>query len=103
MWFYFTHLGRTYDEDCTNCFAPGSSTGDRLPRAGGGYLAGARKAPACPAAQRIDKMVEGLTLTHAQKASLAAVKKEYGPKLTAAIEEAGRHDAGAEESRCGSS
>ena len=44
-----------------------------------------KKAPACPAAQRVDKMVAGLKLTDAQKASLAAVKKEYGPKLTAAI------------------
>ena len=44
-----------------------------------------KKAAACPAAQQVDKMVKGLTLTDAQKASLAAVKKEYGPKLTAAI------------------
>ena len=50
-----------------------------------GKCCAAKKAPACPAAQRVDKMVEGLTLTDAQKASLAAVKKQYGPKLTAAI------------------
>ena len=44
-----------------------------------------KKAAACPAAQRVDKMVQGLTLTDDQKASLTAVKKEYGPKLVAAI------------------
>ena len=35
-----------------------------------------KKAAAYPAAQRVDKMVAGLKLTDAQKASLAAVKKE---------------------------
>ena len=44
-----------------------------------------KKAPACPAAQRVDKMVAGLKLTDAQKASLTTVKKEYGPKLMAAM------------------
>ena len=44
-----------------------------------------KKAAACPAAQQVDKIVKGLTLTDAQKASLTTVKKEYGPKLTAAL------------------
>ena len=50
-----------------------------------GKKCAAKKAAACPAAQLVDKMVQGLTLTDAQKASLADVKKEYGPKLVAAI------------------
>ena len=44
-----------------------------------------KKAPACPAAQRVDKWVAGLTLTDDQKTSLTDLKKEYGPKLVAAI------------------
>ena len=44
-----------------------------------------KKAAPCPAAQRVDKMVQGLTLTDDQKTSLADVKKEYGPKLMAAL------------------
>ncbi len=44
-----------------------------------------KKCPVCPAAQRVDKMVAGLTLTDEQKTSLAAVKKEYGPKFVAAL------------------
>jgi Spy/CpxP family protein refolding chaperone len=44
-----------------------------------------KKAAACPAAQRVDKIVAGLTLTDAQKTSLADVKKTYGPKLVAAL------------------
>jgi Spy/CpxP family protein refolding chaperone len=47
----------------------------------------AKKAPACPAAQRIDKWTAGLTLTDDQKASLTELKKEYGPKLMAAMKE----------------
>jgi hypothetical protein len=46
-----------------------------------------KKAPPCPATQRIDKITAGLTLTDAQKKSLTALKKEYGPKLTAAIKQ----------------
>lgn len=50
-----------------------------------GKACAVKKAPACPAAQRVDKIVEGLTLTDDQKASLADLKKEYGPKLVEAI------------------
>jgi hypothetical protein len=42
---------------------------------------GAKKAPPCPAAQRAEKMLEGVTLTADQKAKLAEVTKECGPKL----------------------
>jgi hypothetical protein len=46
-----------------------------------------KKAPACPAAQQIDQMTAGLTLTADQKTSLTGLKKEYGPKLMAAIKQ----------------
>ena len=46
-----------------------------------------KKAPPCPAAQQIDKITAGLTLTAAQKTSFAGLKKEYGPKLMAAIKQ----------------
>ena len=44
-----------------------------------------KKAPQCPAAQRVDKMTEGLTLTDDQKAKLGELKKEFGPKLMDAM------------------
>ena len=40
-----------------------------------------KKAPRCPAAQRVDRMLSGLTLTDEQKAKLDEIKKEFGPKL----------------------
>jgi Spy/CpxP family protein refolding chaperone len=43
-----------------------------------------KKATSCPAAERVDNMVQGLTLTDAQKASLDSVKKDLAPKLAAA-------------------
>ena len=43
------------------------------------------KAPPCPAAQRIEKITKGLTLTPEQKAKLDALKKDYGPKLAEAM------------------
>lgn len=45
----------------------------------------AKKAPPCPAAQRVDRMTEGLTLTDDQKAKLGELKKEFGPKLMEAM------------------
>jgi Spy/CpxP family protein refolding chaperone len=42
---------------------------------------GDKKPATCPAAQQVDEMTKGLTLTGEQKASLADLKKEYGPKL----------------------
>ena len=43
------------------------------------------KAPPCPAAQRVEKITKGLTLTAEQKAKLDALKKDYGPKLAEAM------------------
>lgn len=43
--------------------------------------AAAKKAPPCPAAQRIEQWTKGLSLTDEQKAKLDPVKKEFGPKL----------------------
>lgn len=40
-----------------------------------------KKAPQCPAAQRIEKMVAGLTLADDQKAKIGEIGKEFGPKL----------------------
>ena len=37
--------------------------------------------PKCPAEQRIEQWTTGLSLTDEQKAKLAPVKKEFGPKL----------------------
>ena len=45
----------------------------------------AHKAPPCPAAQRVEKMTEGLTLTDEQKSKLDAVCKELGPKMMDAM------------------
>lgn len=47
----------------------------------------APKAPVCPATQRVDKIVAGLTLTDEQKTKLDAVKKEFGPKMTEAMKQ----------------
>ena len=44
----------------------------------------AKKGPACPAAQFVDGMTKGLTLTDDQKAKIADIEKEFGPKLVAA-------------------
>jgi Spy/CpxP family protein refolding chaperone len=46
---------------------------------------GEPKPPPCPAAQRVDSMVKGLTLTADQTTKLDALKKEFGPKLSASI------------------
>ncbi len=51
--------------------------------------AAAKKAPPCPADQQICKMTEGLTLTDDQKAQLGELKKEFGPKLMAAMKKVG--------------
>ena len=40
-----------------------------------------KKAPPCPAAQRVERMLTGLTLTEDQQAKLGEIKKEFGPKL----------------------
>lgn len=40
-----------------------------------------KKAPPCPAAQRADRLTEGLTLSADQKAKVEAVCKELGPKM----------------------
>ena len=50
-----------------------------------GKKAGAKKPPKCPAAERMERMLEGLTLTAEQKAKLEPIGKEFGPKLTEAI------------------
>ena len=47
--------------------------------------AAAKKPAPCPADQRICKLVEGLELTADQKTKLDALKKEFGPKLVAAM------------------
>jgi Spy/CpxP family protein refolding chaperone len=41
---------------------------------------GEKKAPSSPTAQKIERLIEGLTLTDEQKAKLADVAKEMGPK-----------------------
>jgi len=41
----------------------------------------AKKEPPCPADMRITQWTTGMTLTDAQKATFAELKKEYGPKL----------------------
>ena len=43
------------------------------------------KKAVCPAAQAVDQMTRGLTLTDDQKAKLDSIKKEFGPKLTEAM------------------
>lgn len=40
-----------------------------------------KKPPKCPAAERVERMLQGVTLTDDQKAKLDEVKKEFGPKL----------------------
>ena len=40
-----------------------------------------KKAPPCPAAQRVDRMLSGVELTDEQKTKLGEIKKEFGPKL----------------------
>lgn len=47
-----------------------------------------KKAPPCPAAQRVEKMLKGIDLTDAQKAQLKEIQKEFGPKLMAAMKKA---------------
>jgi len=44
-----------------------------------------KKPPPCPAAQRVEKMLAGLTLTDEQKSELDKVKNEFGPKLVEAL------------------
>ena len=44
-----------------------------------------QKAPPCPAAQRVERMTEGLTLTADQKSKLEPVCKELGPKMMDAM------------------
>ena len=46
---------------------------------------GKKKEPLSPAAQRIERVVAGLTLTDDQKAKLDTLKKEFDPKLTEAM------------------
>jgi len=48
-------------------------------------VAAEKKAPPCPAAQRIERMTQGLTLTDDQKAKFAELAKEFGPKLMDAM------------------
>jgi Spy/CpxP family protein refolding chaperone len=47
-----------------------------------------KKEPPCPAAQRVDKLLEGLTLTAEQQTKLGEIKKEFGPKLMEALKAA---------------
>ena len=42
---------------------------------------GEKKAPPCPAAAVVDRIVKDLTLTAEQTTKLDELKKEYGPKL----------------------
>lgn len=49
---------------------------------------GPPKPPPCPAAVIVDGMVKGLTLKDDQKKCFEELKKEFGPKLMKAIEEA---------------
>ena len=44
-----------------------------------------KKPPPCPAAKQVDGMVRTLTLTDEQKTKLDEIKKEFGPKLMAAM------------------
>ena len=44
-------------------------------------MAAERKAPPCPAAQRVERMTEGLTVTAEQKTKFGDLCKEFGPKL----------------------
>lgn len=48
-----------------------------------GEKKGKKKAapPKCPAAERIERMTQGLDITADQKAKFAEIGKEYGPKL----------------------
>lgn len=46
-----------------------------------------KKAPPCPAAQQIERMLQGLTIADDQKAKLEAIAKEYGPKLMEMMKE----------------
>jgi hypothetical protein len=43
----------------------------------------AKKAPACPAAQAVERMTKGMTISDEQKAKFDPIKKEFGPKLVA--------------------
>lgn len=43
-----------------------------------------KKPPKCPAAEYCEKALEGITLNDDQKAKLADIQKEFGPKLTEA-------------------
>lgn len=40
-----------------------------------------KKAPPCPAAQRVERMLSGVTLTDDQKDKIKEIAKEFGPKL----------------------
>ena len=44
-----------------------------------------KKAPPCPAAQRVERLTAGLTLTAEQKAQFAPICKELGPKFKDAM------------------
>jgi len=46
---------------------------------------GQKKAPADPAAQRIQRLVGELSLTDVQKARMADLEKQYGPQLAEAL------------------
>lgn len=50
---------------------------------------GAKKPPKNPAVTRVEKLLEGLTLTDEQKAKLEVLQKELGPKL---LEASGKLD-----------
>jgi len=44
--------------------------------------------PKCPAAERIERMVQGLDLTAEQKEKFAEIAKEFGPKLMECMKKA---------------
>ncbi len=43
--------------------------------------AAAKKAPKCPAAAYVERMLQGMTLTEDQKTKLGDIQKEFGPQL----------------------
>lgn len=46
---------------------------------------GEKKAPPCPAMQRVERLTQGLTLTAEQKEKFAPICKELGPKFKEAM------------------
>lgn len=47
-----------------------------------------KKAPPSPAAQRVERMLMGLTITDEQKGKLEAIQKEFDPKFVEALKAA---------------